>query len=155
MAKNLTAIALEVTSVLLLIASALYTAVSWSSLPDVIPIHFNVVGEPDGWGPKGSLIVFPVLSLMIYLLHTAIARYPALSAKPYRTEEQNARNFAMAQSLMPWLKAELCALFAFIQWTIITTATGAATGLNPFVMIGFIAVLFLTIGVHLFRFRQR
>ncbi|MBX9695946.1 MAG: DUF1648 domain-containing protein [Cyanobacteria bacterium] len=151
MLKKTTGIALEATSILTFLGAALYTAFSWSSLPDVIPIHFNLVGEPDGWGSKSTLLLFPALTAFIYLLHTAIARYPALSAKWYRSKEENARHFAMAQSMIPWLKAEICSLFAFIQWTIIATATGASTGLNSLVMGGFVLTIFGTIGVHLFK----
>jgi hypothetical protein len=27
-------------------------AVAWSGLPPVVPVHFDLSGEPDGWGPR-------------------------------------------------------------------------------------------------------
>lgn len=140
---------LELISVSAIVASSAITVWFWNSLPDVIPIHFNLVGQPDGWGSKIWLSLMPALGVFAYVMMTAVTRFPSLSAKRYRTAEQNARHYEMAKSLMPWLKAETGVLYAYVQWGMIKTALGAVSGLNPWVMLALVVVLVATIVVHL------
>jgi uncharacterized membrane protein len=50
----------------------LYLAYLWNSLPEKVPIHWNIKGEIDGWGTKDQLILIvlalPVLIYGIFLL---------------------------------------------------------------------------------------
>lgn len=53
---------------LLIILTALpiiYLLINWSNLPDQLPIHFDVNGDPNGYGSK---LVFILLPLGLYLL---------------------------------------------------------------------------------------
>jgi len=49
-----------------------YLAYLWNSLPEKIPIHWNIKGEIDGWGTKDQLIlillVLPVLTYVLFLI---------------------------------------------------------------------------------------
>jgi len=47
----------------------IYLAYIWNSLPEKIPIHWNMKGEIDGWGTKDQLIVILlVLTVFVYSL---------------------------------------------------------------------------------------
>lgn len=46
-----------------LIAIPLYF---YDRLPDLIPIHFNLFGEVDGYGSKQMIWLWPALGLAIY-----------------------------------------------------------------------------------------
>jgi uncharacterized membrane protein len=56
----------------------LYTLSIYQSLPATIPIHFNIRGEADGWGDRNSIwltsIIFPIISIGLYLLLTNISK---------------------------------------------------------------------------------
>ncbi|WP_374955160.1 DUF1648 domain-containing protein [Paenibacillus sp. PCH8] len=39
---------------MLFIIFTLYFTQQWMTLPNELPIHFNMKGEPDGWGGSGS-----------------------------------------------------------------------------------------------------
>ncbi|WP_109298819.1 SdpI family protein [Aquimarina sp. AU474] len=54
----------------ILIASPiLYLIFSWKNVPENIPVHYNIFGEPDKWDSKlNFLIMAIVLSLLTYLL---------------------------------------------------------------------------------------
>lgn len=59
--------------VLILIAIPMgYAFYLYPSLPNTIPIHFNIKGEVDGWGDRESIFLLPVIlgavSLMSYAL---------------------------------------------------------------------------------------
>ncbi len=140
---------LELIALAAIVATCAMTVWFWNALPQVIPVHFNLVGQADGWGSKTWLALMPALGIFAYALMTAVTRFPSLSAKPYRTDEQNARHYDMAKSLMPWLKAEMGLIYAFVQWSMINTALGAVSGLNPWIMLALVVVLLTTIGVHL------
>ncbi|MBQ8966540.1 MAG: SdpI family protein [Ruminococcus sp.] len=43
----------------------LITAAAINFLPDKVPAHYGVTGEPDRWGSKYELFIFPVLILVI------------------------------------------------------------------------------------------
>ena len=43
----------------------IYLLINWSSLPEQLPIHFELSGEPNGYGSKITYIFLP---LGIYLL---------------------------------------------------------------------------------------
>ncbi|WP_118950594.1 SdpI family protein [Taibaiella helva] len=66
MKKN---IARELFYLLLALVPYTYLALIYSSLPDIVPTHFNVKGKADDWSAKGSLWLIPAgLSLFFYLL---------------------------------------------------------------------------------------
>ena len=46
---------IEVLAVLGIIVHALILYYYWPALPDVIPTHFGISGEADGWGSKNTL----------------------------------------------------------------------------------------------------
>ena len=41
-------------------------------LPDRIPTHFDISGQPNGWGPAGVLWFLPIVAAGIYLLLTVL-----------------------------------------------------------------------------------
>ena len=56
----------------------IYAAYLYPSLPEIIPTHFNIKGEADGFGGKGSIYVGPsimgVVSLFTYFFLTYIKK---------------------------------------------------------------------------------
>ena len=53
---------------LLLVIPFLVIAYVWDSLPQTIPVHFNIHGAADRWGGKWSIFMLPVISIGTYLL---------------------------------------------------------------------------------------
>ena len=59
----------ELPLLLLLAGMFVLAAVSWSTAPDRIPVHWGLTGEADRWGGKAEgLLMLPVLAVVIYLL---------------------------------------------------------------------------------------
>ena len=51
----------------------LYLAYVWKSLPDKVPVHWNMAGEIDRYGSKTELLIVPfLLPLLTYLIFLAI-----------------------------------------------------------------------------------
>ena len=52
----------------IMLVPLLYIGYVWRSLPDTIPIHFDIHGEANGWGSKWTIFLLPAISLGTYLL---------------------------------------------------------------------------------------
>lgn len=64
--KNVTR---ELSLLALIAIPYVYLASIWNSLPETVPTHFNLAGEPDDWHHKTFLIYMPgVIMLGVYLL---------------------------------------------------------------------------------------
>lgn len=48
-------------TLLTLLFSALFLALSWRAMPDLIPTHFDAAGVINGWGAKSSALILPVI----------------------------------------------------------------------------------------------
>ncbi len=49
-------------------APMMYLAFVWNQLPDIVPTHFSPSGEPDGFGPKWTLMILSAISVGMYFL---------------------------------------------------------------------------------------
>jgi uncharacterized membrane protein len=60
---------------LLIAAMFAMTAVTWSSAPDRVPVHWNVAAQVDRWGGRfEGLLVIPLLTLTFYVLMLVLPR---------------------------------------------------------------------------------
>jgi uncharacterized membrane protein len=59
----------ELLLILLAVVPIVYLLINWRILPDQMPIHFDIDGEPNGYGSK---LVFILLPLGTYLLMLAL-----------------------------------------------------------------------------------
>ncbi len=47
----------------------IYLAFLWNTLPEKVPVHWNIQGEIDRWGSKAELLLIPILlPLLIYII---------------------------------------------------------------------------------------
>lgn len=70
---------------LILAALALMVAVSlyaWGRVPESLPVHWDITGEPDRYGSRlEALGVFPLIGLLLYGLSLALPRMVAQQAQ--------------------------------------------------------------------------
>lgn len=63
----------ELPALLVAVLPLIYLLTIWSSLPDIVPIHWNLEGAIDDWAPKVSLLVIPfLLPISTYLIFLLI-----------------------------------------------------------------------------------
>ena len=117
-------------------------------LPDKISTHFNLDGQPDGWGSSATLLILPAITVAVYLLFTLL-KPRLLEATSYRvevTDENRARLEALYLDLLTWIKTEVVCLFAWIQWNIIESARLLRLSLSPVALVGGpLVVIFTTV----------
>ncbi len=107
-------------AVLATLFSAILIAIVWQSLPSSIPVHFGLTGKPDRWGGRWHL--FLLLSIQV-----------AVNAALWFTSPGGL--------LFSWMQAVTSILMAFVVWSIIRVARSEATGLNPAILYGLLALL--------------
>lgn len=59
--------------VIIIIVNACAIWISWSSLPDILPAHFDPQGNASGSMTRTTLIFYPVISLMVCLVTYGVA----------------------------------------------------------------------------------
>lgn len=100
-------------SLLLLLGTTVFLAVSWQRIPSEVPIHFNALGEIDRWGGKGGLLVLPVIGWAVYVLMTVVEHFPSLwNTGVQITVENRARVYRLLGHLLSTLKCLTTAMFA-------------------------------------------
>jgi uncharacterized membrane protein len=97
-----------------LLASALagvcvivYTVTRYDALPDPMPTHFGITGQPDGWSKKsvGSVMVLPILTLVMGLMLGGVALLTGRAKRGLRLDDgsslaaQNRYRAAMSRYL--------------------------------------------------------
>jgi len=148
MRKVLEAAGLGALAVLLWIT---YRALSGPDrLPDKIPTHFDLAGNPNAWGPPSTLMLLPAVALGVYLLITVVSQFPAAFNYPVRVTAGNRlRLEALSLQMITWLKVELACLFAWIQWSILEAVRSGKGGLSPALVPFSLAVIFGTAIGHI------
>jgi uncharacterized membrane protein len=74
--KNSWDFLLQFLSPSVLLFSILYLYWKLPTLPEIIPVHFNGSGKPDGWGPKHTLWFLPSLLAGLHALFFWLLRNP-------------------------------------------------------------------------------
>jgi uncharacterized membrane protein len=124
---------------LLLISYALYTA--YSKLPERFPTHFNLAGQPNGWGGRTSVIILValawVITLTFYILIRYLGRNPRYLNIPHKEEflklpeQKQMKYWALISEFMAGTLAGLNLLMYLVLRGIMLVAMGEKTFL-PF-----------------------
>jgi Protein of unknown function (DUF1648). len=130
-----------------LLALGLHTSVTILALfgnerlPERIPLHFDAMGRPDGWGSPAMLLLLPAVTLMIYLLFTVVSSFPGSFHFPVRVTILNRQRMQdLALDLMAWLKVEIVSLLTWMQWMTIELARDPSKTLPAMSAVGLVAV---------------
>jgi uncharacterized membrane protein len=49
-------------------APLIYLTIIWNQLPEIVPTHFGLNGQPDAYGSKWTLIILSAISIGVYFL---------------------------------------------------------------------------------------
>jgi len=148
MRKTLEALALAALAVLVWIT---YRAIHGPApLPQRIPTHFGLDGQPNAWGPQGALWLLPAVGVGLFLVISLVALFPASFNFPVRVTPANRpRLEALTLKMISWIKFELATMFLYIQWSILQSVRAGNAALGPVIVPIFIAAVFTTIGIFI------
>jgi len=134
----------EVLSFAGLVASIVILLVNWSRLPDVVPIHFNLRGEPDGWAGRASMIVLPSVALFVYLVCAVATFLPERFINVPRGVPVQ-----IGYELCQCMKMEAVWLFVVLEWATIQVALDNQKSLGAAFLFVALFIIFLTLVVYL------
>ncbi|MBK9290500.1 MAG: DUF1648 domain-containing protein [Bacteroidetes bacterium] len=145
-------IILEISALVLLLALVIYSLVSWTMLPETIPVHFDISGRPDGWGGRATIFFSPAILAVVYIMLTVLNRSPHIFNYPVKITAENAEfHYRLATRMLRMLKLSMVILFGAITWgTVHSAISGDASAMMwvlPFALI----ITLLPIVYYLFR----
>lgn len=133
------------------------TIISYGSLPQIIPVHYNGLGEADAFGDKTNLLALPIVSTVLFLALTVLNRFPHVMNYPTDLTPENApRLYTNATRLLRYMKLIVMVIFGMIEYQTIENTKGDSQDLGrwflPFVM----GIIFLPIAYFLLKsFREK
>lgn len=114
---------IEVITIALLLTYWATLLLTYPSLPEKIPIHFNYKGEIDNVASKGSIILLPIISTLVYALLSVLAKYPEnFNYTEVITAENAQRNYTQATRILRFTKLGVIVLFMIIDYYTIEIA---------------------------------
>ena len=131
---------------LVLLASTIFVVVNWGQIPDQIPTHFTITGEPDAYGGKPMLIFLVVISWVMFFTFTISVKYPRMWNFPVEVTDENREVlFAIARFMMEILK-----FLIVILMSVILVATALSLELSAAVMGSLFVAIIATIAVCMY-----
>ena len=61
---------------IILVSTILFLAVTWSKIPNKVPMHYDFAGNIDRWGSKLEILILPVITWIMYIFMTIIGKFP-------------------------------------------------------------------------------
>ena len=124
----------ELPLIIIVLIPFVYLAYVWNSLPEKVPLHWNIEGEIDRYGEKSELILIPVLlPLLIYVLFTIIPRID-----PKRKIKNMGNKYTILKSIMTIFMSALAMIIIY--------AALNETLYNPNYIVLLIGILFALLG---------
>ncbi|MCM0649072.1 DUF1648 domain-containing protein [Clostridium swellfunianum] len=143
---------IEIVAALGIIINVILPAVYWSKLPVRFATHFNIEGNPDGWGGRGTLLPIPIILMILYSLLSLLEKYPEIYSYAREITEKNVEaQYKNARKMIIFLKAELVYLFVYLQWSIIQGAFNNHFPMGPAFIFVELSVIFGTIAYFIYK----
>lgn len=105
-------------------------AIHWSILPERIPVHFGLAGNPNGWGGKSMLLLLVATTVAISVILTVAESYQRLINVPLNVDRDSPEVRRLLRSMVIAMKAVITVSFVWIVDLTMRTAVGEANGLG-------------------------
>jgi uncharacterized membrane protein len=131
--------AFEIMGWLSLVIMWVYTIIKYSTLPDIIPIHFNGEGQPDDFGSRATIFIFTGIGTLIFVGLTVLNKHPQkFNYLRKITPENSQRQYTNATKMVRFLKFSISLILLLSVYEICQIATGKSQGFGiwflPFVL---------------------
>ncbi len=105
--------------------------INYTKLPEIIPIHYNGMGEPDGFGKKSEVFVLPIIATIMFIGLTKLNKYPHIFNYPTKITKENAvKQYTNTTRMIRFLKLVIVFVFGLIAFQTIRYANGHTDGLG-------------------------
>lgn len=143
---------LNIITLIILFAGLIYTIYNYKKLPDVVATHFNLNGQPNGWGRKGTIFILPIISIIIYSILAILSKYPSIYNFPCKvTYENKERLYNTGQNMITIMNAEIVILFVYIEYNIVKSAIIGELTMSILSIYAVLIILAITIGYYIYK----
>lgn len=126
--------------------------VNYASLPETIPVHYNLAGEVDRMGAKATLWLLPGIATVLFAGLTLLSNYPHAFNYPTRITEENARKqYTNATRMIRYVKLAVVVLCGSIVLLTIRNTSGPSANLGAWFLPVAMGVLLLPLGYFVTR----
>jgi len=123
---------------------------TWPDLPDSVPQHFTLAGEPDAWGSPGFMLLLPSIGILLFGGLIALLRIPHRFNYLWPITAWNARfQYRRAQRVIQILNLLIQWFFCAFVWEISEIALGRDTTLLPWLTPLFFLAIFSLIAAYI------
>lgn len=130
-------------------------ALNWSSLPNTVAVHFNALGQPDGFGPKEMILFVAGIAVLLYVTFSIGGHNPQRANVPWEiTEANREETMQMVSDLLIAVKAEISIMLSYLLWSMVNCGLQKVDGLGVAFLPVFLVTIFGTIGVFFIRGRK-
>ena len=103
---------MEISGWIFIIALWSMTIISYNQLPDVIPTHFNLKGEVNGYGEKWMIWLLASLATILFLAMSYLNKFPhRFNYLTVITKDNALRQYTIATRMIRFLKILMVAIF--------------------------------------------
>jgi uncharacterized membrane protein len=103
---------MEILGWIFIIAIWSMTIISYNKLPDVIPTHFNLKGEVDGYGEKWMILLLASITTILFLVMSYLNKFPhRFNYLTVITKDNALRQYTIATRVIRFLKLLMVAIF--------------------------------------------
>lgn len=123
---------------IILASTMLFLIITWSKIPDTIPMHYDSAGNIDRFGSKLEILVLPIIILIVYTFITIIEKFPeAWNTGVKVTEENKERVYSTLLHLISTIKFIMVGMVAYL-----TVHTALSLELSVWVTPVFVLAIF-------------
>lgn len=118
-------------AIIALLAFSLYLLVrDYPDLPGRVPTHFNVSGNPDAWGSKNTILIFPGLQVLFLVISALVYKYPNYANVPstialkHLPEDLKEKAYELIRDMTLVVMALVSAMMAYLARENLAVAKG-------------------------------
>lgn len=124
--------------IIILLLSFGITGYFYPKMPQIIPVHFGVSGQPDNWGPKSMLFVFGGINIALALLMPFV-----------RKIDPKRQNYDRFEKVWDFFRVFIVFFMAVVQMLLIATAFDRQRVNTGGVIMSMMGIMFMFIGNYM------
>jgi hypothetical protein len=143
---------IEVIGIFALVASCMIPLMFFYELPERIPVHFDMAGQPDAYGSRSMTLIMPVVAISLYAIIFSAARYQHLFNYPVPvTAENKTELLALSQQMLRLIRLAVALLFLVLIVSTVQVGLGESKRANIYFVIYFLLAIAAIIGIYVYR----
>jgi uncharacterized membrane protein len=120
------------------------TIYSIVTLPETIPIHFDIQGNVNGWGSAKILLFMPIFATGLYFLLNYITKYAHIFNYPVPITPENAlRQYTNGVQMIRVIAVVLCIVFFILLVEINLIARGVINNIGTWDLPLVLSIIFI------------